>query len=92
MYYVYVLKSKKDGDGYIGSTKDLRRRFQEHNNGEVPSTRPRRPFELIYYEAYISEKDARLRESKLKLKSRAYAQLRKRILNSLQSTGCSSVG
>ena len=83
MFYVYVLKSLKDGDGYIGSTTDLRRRVKQHNDGAVPSTKPRRPLELIYYEAYKVERDARLRELSLKLKSRAYAQLRKRIAGSL---------
>ena len=51
MYYVYVLKSLKDGKGYIGSTTDLRRRIVEHAEGEVKSTKPRRPLELVYYEA-----------------------------------------
>lgn len=69
MYYVYVLKSLKDSNGYIGSTDNLRRRFAEHQKGQVPSTKPRRPFELVYYEAYKNELDARLRESSLKLKS-----------------------
>lgn len=89
MYYVYVLKSKKDGNAYIGSTNDLGRRFEERTLGKVTSTKPRRPLELVYYEAYKSEKGARLRESRLKLKSRAYAQLRKRIAQSLSE--CSSV-
>ena len=79
MFYVYVLKSQKDGDCYVGSTKDLRQRIKQHNEGKVKSTKPRRPLKLVYYEAYDSEKDARLRESKLKLKSQAYLQLRKRI-------------
>ena len=51
MYYVYVLKSLKDGDLYTGSTNNLKRRFEEHNLGKEKSTRYRRPFELIYYEA-----------------------------------------
>lgn len=79
MFYVYILKSKKDNDLYIGSTNDLRKRFKEHNDGKVFSTKLRRPFELIYYEAYKSEKDARKREHNLKLRSRALAQLKKRI-------------
>ena len=83
MYYVYVLKSVKDGNGYIGSTNNLKRRFSEHQRGLVESTKPRRPFELVYYEAYKAESDARLREVNLKLKSRAYAQLRKRLVQSL---------
>jgi len=64
---------------YIGSTGDLRKRFSDHNNGKVFSTKRRIPFELIYYEAYKAEKDARGREHNLKLRSRAYAQLKKRI-------------
>ncbi|MCK4357724.1 MAG: GIY-YIG nuclease family protein [Candidatus Cloacimonetes bacterium] len=85
MFYVYVLKSKKDRNLYIGSTNDLRRRMREHNTGRVFSTKSRRPFELIYYEAYKTEKDARKREKALKLRSRAFAQLRKRINESLSS-------
>ena len=83
MFYTYVLKSKKDGQLYIGSTNDLRKRFKEHNAGKVLSTKSRIPFELIYYEAYKADKDARLRESKLKLRSRAFEQLKKRIQNSI---------
>lgn len=79
MVYVYVLKSRHDGNLYIGSTNDLRRRFQEHNAGKVTSTKDRRPFELVYYEAYKAESDARHREQNLKLRSRAFEQLKKRI-------------
>ena len=82
MFYVYILKSKKDNKCYIGSTNNLKRRLKEHNDGLVFSTKGRRPLILIYYEAYRSEKDARKREANLKLKSRAYAQLYKRIENS----------
>ncbi len=83
MYYLYVLKSLKDGNLYTGSTIDLKKRFKEHNGGLVRSTKHRRPFELVYYEAYCSEKDARLRESRLKLRSKALAQLKKRLVYSL---------
>ena len=84
MFYTYVLKSKKDNDFYIGSTNDLKRRIEEHNSGLVRSTKYRIPFELVYYEAYKSEKDVRKREQNLKLRSRALAQLKKRIVNSIQ--------
>lgn len=83
MFYVYILKSKKDKLLYTGSTNDLRKRFELHNNGMVFSTKNRRPFEIIYYEAYKSEKDARHREKNLKLRSRALVQLKKRISFSL---------
>jgi putative endonuclease len=84
MFYVYVLKSKKDRNFYIGSTNDLRKRFRLHNEGKVFSTKSRRPFDLIYYEAYKAEKDARKREHNLKLRSKAFAQLKKRIQESLK--------
>jgi putative endonuclease len=53
MFYVYVLKSEKDGNLYIGSTNDLGRRLNEHNNGLVFSAKSRKPFELVYYERII---------------------------------------
>jgi putative endonuclease len=84
MFYSYILKSKKDGNLYIGSTNDLKERLEKHNLGKVFSTKARRPFEIIYYEAYRSEKDARKREHNLKLRSRAFAQLKKRIRESLK--------
>ena len=84
MFYVYILKSKKDHNLYTGSTNDLRRRFKEHNDGKVFSTKTRKPFELVYYEAYKVEKDARTRESNLKLRSKAFIQLKKRIKKCLE--------
>ena len=55
MYYVYILKSKKDNKHYIGSTHDLKRRLNEHQLGKVESTKLRKPFLLEYYEAYRSK-------------------------------------
>ena len=66
MYYVYVIQSEKDKLFYTGFTKDLRNRLQEHNTGKVLSTKNRRPFTLIYYEACINEQDATAREKFLK--------------------------
>lgn len=83
MFYVYILKSKKDNKLYIGWTKDLKRRVGEHNNGEVFSTKSRRPFELKYYEAFSKESDAKEREFSLKKDGKALAQLKRRITNSL---------
>lgn len=62
MYYVYVLKSKKDNKLYIGYSANLKQRLTEHQKGFVASTKPRRPFELIFYEAYKAMKDAKRRE------------------------------
>ena len=84
MFYVYLLQSHKDEDCYIGSTNNLRRRFAEHNAGDIKSTKPRRPLSLIYYEAYKVEDDARKREKQLKLRGRALAQLKRRLKLRLQ--------
>ena len=66
MYYTYVLKSKKDREFYTGLTKDLKLRFEAHNKGLVDSTKNRKPFELIYYEACLDRNDAARREKYLK--------------------------
>ena len=54
-----------------------------HNQGEVASTKYRKPFELIYYEAFKSQKDATSREKQLKQFKSSYGHLKKRIANSL---------
>jgi putative endonuclease len=66
MWYAYILQSKKDGCLYIGLTNDLRRRLGLHNNGKVHSTRLRKPFSVIYYEAHHNKYDAAKREQFLK--------------------------
>ncbi len=66
MYYTYVLYSKKDGNFYTGFTQDLKLRFDQHNKGQVESTKDRRPLELIYYEACLNRDDATHREKYLK--------------------------
>ena len=66
MCYTYVLQSKIDHKMYVGFTKNLKQRFERHNKGPVESTRKRRPFKLVYYEACIDEQDAVRREKYLK--------------------------
>jgi len=66
MYYVYILQSQKDESLYIGYTSDLKKRFIEHNAGRNLSTRPFRPYKLIFYESFLNIKDAKAREVYLK--------------------------
>jgi putative endonuclease len=66
MYYTYVLLSLKDNNFYTGFTNNLKLRFEQHNKGLVESTEDRRPFELIYYEACVDQRDAIKREKYLK--------------------------
>jgi len=64
--YVYVLRSIKDSQFYVGLTRDLRVRLQLHNDGKVPSTKRRVPLELIYWEGCLNLSDAARREKYLK--------------------------
>ncbi len=84
VYFVYLLKSKKNGSLYIGITNDFQRRLDEHNSGKNISTRRYMPWVLIYFEGYLSKFDAEKRELNLKHFAKAYGQLKGRISNSLQ--------
>lgn len=66
MFYTYVLKSKKDQRLYIGFSSNLKKRIDDHRNGRVVSTKHRRSFDLIFYEAFKDKKDALRREKYLK--------------------------
>jgi len=80
MWYFYVLRSTKDQEWfYKGSTNDLKRRLSEHNAGEVVSSQFYRPLKLVYYEAFVSEKAARLREASVKKSGSVWTPLSKRI-------------
>ncbi len=62
MYYVYVLCGE-GGKLYTGYTADLKARIKAHNTGKVKTTKSG-SYELVYYEAFKSEKDARKREKR----------------------------
>ena len=62
MYFVYVLLSLKDQKFYIGFTSNLENRLKDHHAGRNTSTKSRRPFQLVYYEAHLSKEDAQRRE------------------------------
>jgi putative endonuclease len=66
MYYVYILRSGRDNGNYVGYTKNLKLRFEEHRKGKVDSTKNRKPLKLIYYEACLNQQDATHREKYLK--------------------------
>jgi predicted GIY-YIG superfamily endonuclease len=81
MYYVYLLLNA-EGKRYIGYTSDLRKRLETHNQGKVKSTKGSK-WELVYYEAYKSKKDAMIREKRLK-DGRAKYRLIERLRNSIE--------
>ena len=84
MYYVYVLQSMdEDKIFYLGYSQNLRNRLASHNRGENTSTRNRQ-WQLVYYEAYITERFARHREAQLKKNRRMKQFLLKRVRDSLK--------
>ena len=62
MYYVYFLKSEKNGDLYVGSTENLENRIFFHNSGKVKSTKAYRPWKLVGFEEYQSRSEATRKE------------------------------
>ena len=58
MYFVYFLRSLKNGDLYVGSTEDVHRRIGLHNAGRVKSTKAYKPWELLNFRAYTSRSEA----------------------------------
>ena len=91
MHYTYVLQSQKDGRFYTGSAGNLRERIKEHNNGEVSSTKYRRPLRLIYYEACLDKYDALRREKYLKT-GMGKRYLQNRLKQSLVASSCNGTG
>lgn len=75
MYYLYILRSLRNGKFYIGCTKDIQGRLIEHNSGETKGNRYNRPFELVYKEEYDKLSDARKMEYYIKSrKSRKFIE------------------
>lgn len=66
MYYVYVIISESDGKFYTGFSEDVYKRLEQHNAGLVTSTKARKPFKLVYFEASLNKSDALHREKYLK--------------------------
>ena len=81
MHYVDVI-CNSEGRLYIGYTNNMNRRLDEHNRGLNRSPRSHRPWQLAYCEVYRSEKDARIRERKLK-QGQTRSWLKERIQHSI---------
>ena len=66
MYYVYVIKSLKDGRLYKGMTQTLEKRIDQHNKGENRSTKSYKPWKLVYSKGFVELQEARNYEKYLK--------------------------
>ena len=66
MWFVYIIRSERDGKRYVGMSDDPERRLREHNAGFTKSTKGRRPFRIVYQEQFDSREEAREREKYFK--------------------------
>ena len=78
MYYVYILKLKNN-TYYHGFSSDLKKRINNHLEGNVPRTKNLRPLNLVYYSAFTSKKKALDFEKYLKTHS-GFAFRNKRLI------------
>ncbi|MDA1337576.1 MAG: GIY-YIG nuclease family protein [bacterium] len=85
MYSVYILKSTKDNNLYIGATGNLQKRLSDHNEGQVFATKSRLPLKLVYCEVYQDKRDAFKREKMLKHNGQGLRRLKERLAYSLSS-------
>jgi len=90
MYYVYIIKSRKDGKFYIGSTADVEKRLHYHNSGKQRSTKNRIPFDLVYSESFEHKTLALAREKQIKSYKggRAFKLLMEKFSNSSINNLC----
>jgi len=68
MYYVYILRLT-DGRYYTGSTTDLRKRLQDHQQHTVFTTKFGKTAALVFYAAFQRGEKARAFERYLKSSS-----------------------
>ena len=66
MAVTYILESIKNGRRYVGSTDDIQQRLKHHNSGANKSTKPYRPWKVIYTEDFDTKPDAFKREMQIK--------------------------
>ncbi len=83
-YHTYILYSDSGERFYIGCCADLDRRLRRHNAGATGSTKPYRPWRLVYSETFGSKTEARKRE--LQIKSWKKGEAFKKLLNSRVGT------
>jgi putative endonuclease len=75
MYYVYIIYSESADRYYIGYCSELASRLEKHNAGATLSTKPYRPWKLVYSEPFENKSDAIKREKALKkMKNRKYLE------------------
>jgi putative endonuclease len=65
-FYIYVLRSIDFNRNYVGFTTNIEKRLEEHNSGKTKSTKPYRPWKILFSERFDTKTEALLREKFLK--------------------------
>ena len=74
-HFVYILYSHSKDRYYIGSCGDINKRLVRHNEGATPSTKPYRPWTVVYSEQFPDKSEALKSEGYFKrMKSRKYIE------------------
>jgi putative endonuclease len=74
-FHIYILRSTSSGKFYIGHTANLDIRLAEHHHNQVPSTKNRGPWQLVYTEQFPTRLAASRREREIKaMKSHAWIE------------------
>ena len=79
MHIVYILRSKKDGSYYTGSTTNLRKRLAEHSAKSDQYSSSRKPFQLVWFCGFPGKDKALKFEKYLKIGS-GFAFAKKRLV------------
>ncbi|MFQ5452118.1 MAG: GIY-YIG nuclease family protein [Candidatus Paceibacterota bacterium] len=66
MYYVYILRNHVTKRYYVGSAPDLKKRVRKHKQGKVLSTKSNLNYELEWYCAFKTKRQAIAFEKYLK--------------------------
>jgi putative endonuclease len=66
LFYIYILRSIRTQQYYVGSTKNVEHRLQEHNRGKSSSTKSGLPWKLIHIESFSTRSEAVRQELKIK--------------------------
>ncbi len=60
------MRSTDFSRNYIGFTSNIENRLEQHNSGKTKSTRPYKPWKLLFYEVFDTKEEAIQREKWLK--------------------------
>ena len=81
MFFAYILQSSINLKYYVGSTKEVTNRIEEHNTGECKSTLKGIPWRLVRVEEYLTRAEAVRKEKQIK------ARGAKRFLDNIKKSG-----